>query len=46
MELTYIAGEVENNRKKVSVKFLLDSGINYTVLPKSVWKEINLKPKR
>ena len=46
MGLTFITGEVKNNRKKVFVKFLIDSGATYTVLPETVWQEINLKPKR
>jgi clan AA aspartic protease len=28
------------------VKFLIDSGATYSVLPKAVWKVIGLRPKR
>jgi clan AA aspartic protease len=47
MGLTFIEGEVAGKRKKsAKVKFLLDSGATYTLLPEPVWKEIGLKPKR
>ncbi len=47
MGLTYITGEVTGRKKKsAKVKFLLDSGAIYTLLPEPAWKEIGLKPKR
>jgi predicted aspartyl protease len=32
--------------REAELKFLVDSGSNDTVLPKSVWKSLNLKPKQ
>ncbi len=47
MGITYIEGQVKGPRgKPASVKFLIDSGATYTLLPKAVWKRIGLKPKR
>jgi clan AA aspartic protease len=45
--LTYIEGEVAGKGKKSGqVKFLVDSGAIYTLLPDPVWKAIGLKRKR
>ncbi|RLF13962.1 MAG: aspartyl protease [Thermoprotei archaeon] len=44
MGLVYIDGIVKHGGKKVKVRFLLDSGITYTVLTKSIWEELGLKP--
>ena len=46
MGLTYIEGTVSNNGKSKPVKFLIDSGASYSVLPQEVWKGLKLKPKR
>ncbi len=47
MGITYIEGQVKGPRgKQADVKFLIDSGATYTLLPKAVWKAIGLKPKR
>lgn len=47
MGLTYLTGEVTGRKKKTAkVKFLIDSGAIYTLLPEPVWKEIGLKSKR
>jgi clan AA aspartic protease len=47
MGITYIQGQVKGPRgKKADVKFLVDSGATYTVLPKPVCKAIGLKPNR
>ena len=47
MGITYIEGQVKGPRgKQAGVKFLIDSGATYTLLPKAVWKAIGLKPKR
>lgn len=46
MGITFIDGEVEGPDGKMSVKFLVDSGASYSLLPLSVWKIIGIKPKR
>jgi clan AA aspartic protease len=48
MGITYIEGRVKGptSGKEKAVKFLIDSGATYTLLPKKVWKAIALKPKR
>ena len=32
--------------RKATVRFLVDSGASYTLLPENVWKRLGLKPKR
>jgi clan AA aspartic protease len=47
MGITYIEGQVKGpSGKQKNVRFLVDSGATYSLLPKSVWKTIGLKPKR
>lgn len=47
MGLTTIEGEVKGvPTKGVRVRFLVDSGASYTLLPETVWKALKLKPKR
>lgn len=47
MGITYIEGQVRGpTGKQQSVKFLIDSGATYSLLPKAVWESIELKPKR
>ena len=47
MGLTYITGRVSSGKnREEELQFLVDSGANYTVLPKSVWKKLKLKSKR
>ena len=47
MGVTYIEGRVKGPRgKEAAIKFLVDSGATYSLLPKTVWKAIGLKPKR
>lgn len=47
MGITYIQGRVKGPRgKQAEVRFLVDSGATYTVLPRHVWKAIGLKPQR
>jgi predicted aspartyl protease len=46
MGITYIAGEVEGPGGKETVRFLIDSGATYSLLPLIVWQAIGLKPKR
>jgi clan AA aspartic protease len=47
MGITFVKGTVTGtNGKKANVKFLVDSGALYTLLPEKDWKAIGLKPKR
>ena len=47
MGITYIEGQVKGlSGKQENVKFLIDSGATYSLLPKAVWEAIELKPKR
>ena len=47
MGLTYVEGTVTGKgKKKASVKFLVDSGASYSLLPEKDWKAIGLKKKR
>lgn len=47
MGVTYIEGEVIGpTGRRASVRFLVDSGATYTLLPEDVWKAIELVPKR
>ncbi len=46
MGLTYIDGEVEGPKGKEHLRFLIDSGATYSLLPLAAWKKIGLKPKR
>lgn len=47
MGVTYIEGVVTGpSGKQEIVRFLVDSGAKYSLLPKSVWKAIELQPKR
>ena len=46
MGLTFIEATVAGKKgKKATVKFLVDSGAIYSLLPEDVWKSIGLKPK-
>jgi len=46
MVITYIQGRVKGPRgKEADVRFLVDSGAMYSVLPKAVWEAVGLKPK-
>ena len=44
MGLVYMDGIVKHEGKSVKVRFLIDSGATYTVLTKSVWESLGLKP--
>jgi clan AA aspartic protease len=45
MGLTYIEGTVSGPKgKQATVKFLVDSGVTYTLLPHRIWRAIGLKP--
>jgi len=47
MGVTYIEGQVKGpSGKQENVKFLVDSGATYSLLPKTAWEAIGLKPKR
>ena len=46
MGITYIDGEVEGSAGKETVRFLIDSGATYSLLPQNVWNKIGLKAKR
>ena len=47
MGITYVEGLVKGvSSKQENVKFLVDSGATYSLLPKAVWEAIGLKPKR
>ena len=44
MGLTFVEGTVSGKKgKKASVKFLIDSGAIYTLLPEKNWKALGLK---
>ncbi|MCL0095427.1 retroviral-like aspartic protease family protein [Dehalococcoidia bacterium] len=47
MGITYIEGQVKGpSGKQESVEFLIDNGATYSLLPKTVWETIGLRPKR
>lgn len=47
MGVTYIEGTATGSTgKQENVRLLVDSGATYTLLPESVWKSLELKPKR
>lgn len=47
MGVTYTEGVVTGfNGKNATVRFLIDSGATYTLLPYAVWQAIGLSPKR
>jgi clan AA aspartic protease len=47
MGIAYVDGQVKGPKGKYAdVRFLVDSGATYTVLPNNVWKAIGLKPKK
>ncbi|MCP4547129.1 MAG: aspartyl protease, partial [bacterium] len=47
MGITYIDGEVKGpGDNKATVRFLLDSGATYSLVPKEIWQKIGLKAKR
>jgi len=47
MGVTFIEGVVTGPAgKRATVRFLVESGATYTLLPEKVWKEIELVPKR
>ena len=47
MGVVYIEGTVTGpTDKRETVRFLVDSGVTYTLLPEKAWKTIGLAPKR
>ena len=43
----YIHGQAKGPRgKQAAIRFLVDSGIVYSVLPKAIWEAVGLEPKR
>ncbi|MBN2541422.1 retroviral-like aspartic protease family protein [bacterium] len=46
MGLTYIKARVGKNQKAQEVKFLVDSGAQYTLLPEEIWRKLRIKPLR
>ena len=47
MGVTYIEGQVKGpSGKQENLKFFVDSGATYSLLPKVAWEAIELKPKR
>jgi predicted aspartyl protease len=47
MGITHISASVTGpTGKRVTIRFLVDSGATYTLLPEKDWKRIGLKPKR
>jgi len=46
MGITYIEGTVRGPKGEERVRFLVDSGATYTLLPEPVWRRIGLTPKR
>ncbi len=47
MGITYVEGQVKGpSGKQEYVKFLVDSGATYSLLPMTVWEALELQPKR
>ena len=45
--ITHIEGRVRGpTGKEEQLRFLIDSGATYTLLPEKVWRDIGLSPKR
>ena len=44
MGLVYVDGVVKHGERRVAVRFLVDSGATYTVLTRSVWESLGLRP--
>jgi hypothetical protein len=46
MGITHVSGRVSSDKGRAEeLWFLVDSGANYTLFPKPVWKNLKLKPK-
>ncbi len=46
MGITFVDGKVEGPTGKEDVRFLIDSGATYSLLPYRIWNSIGLKAKR
>ncbi len=46
MGITYITGIVKGPKGEAEVRFLIDSGATYSLLPEETCKKIGLEPKR
>lgn len=46
MGITYIEGTVRGDEGRETVRFLVDSGATYSLLPRQAWTKIGLEPKR
>jgi len=47
MGITYVEGQVKgSNGKEESIRFLVDSGATYSVLPQKIWQSIGLESQR
>jgi clan AA aspartic protease len=46
MGLTFVEGVIGHKKKKATVRFLVDSGATYTLVPAEDWKMLGLRPKR
>ena len=46
MGITHIEATVSRNGASRSIRFLVDSGASYTLLPHDIWTSIGLEPKR
>ena len=47
MGLTFVMAMVTGSKgRRRSIRFLVDSGASYTVLPQRVWRALGLRPKR
>jgi clan AA aspartic protease len=45
--ITYVQGRVKGpSKKQKAVKFLIDSGVTFSLVPRNVWKAIGLKTKQ
>jgi clan AA aspartic protease len=44
MSIIYVNGVVKHGEKSIRVRFLVDSGVTYTVLTRNIWVELGLKP--
>jgi len=43
--LVYIEGVVKSKGREARVRFLVDSGVMYTVLTRGIWEKLELEPK-
>lgn len=47
MGITFVDGTVSGPTGETeSLRFLVDSGANYTLLPEATWKRLGIKPRR